>query len=289
MASVVLQPWMIPSALAPPVMMGGLALPRGAPRVVGQAYLRLQDGIGALLFGRELNTLRASLGLRRVWGVFQWWLSPELVIGLFPDWFGEPQRDWPGQIQLAGFPLHDGLPNRDVPEETIGFCRSGRPPVAFTFGTGMMHAAELFQTALEACRLAGVRGVFLTRFRAQLPDHLPPLACHCEFAPFQKLFPFCAAVVHHGGIGTVAKALAAGTPQLILPFAYDQMDNARRVLRLRAGECLAPGHRTREALAAALQRVVDPQAAVQAKAAAARFNDRSGLQQAGDLLEAFRS
>jgi UDP:flavonoid glycosyltransferase YjiC (YdhE family) len=234
--SVVLQPWMIRSISAPPVMMGGLPLPRWAPRAIGKIYFRAFDGVGALLLGRELNQLRTSLGLKRVRRIFHWWFSPELAIGMFPEWFGEPQRDWPPQIQLAGFPMNDNPPNDGVPEKTIQFCRAGNPPIAFTFGTGMMHAAELFQNAIEACRTLGARAIFLTRYRSQLPGGLPSFFHHCEFAPFQKLFPLCAAVVHHGGIGTVAKALAAGTPQLILPFAYDQMDNALRVKKLGAGD-----------------------------------------------------
>jgi len=50
--------------------------------------------------------------------------------------------------------------------------------------------------------------------RSSLPRTLPASVCVADFAPFQLLFPRCAAVVHHGGIGTVAKALAAGVPQL---------------------------------------------------------------------------
>ena len=55
------------------------------------------------------------------------------------------------------------------------------------------------------------------------------------------IFPRCAAVVHHGGIGTVAQALAAGIPQLVVPFAHDQPDNACRVRSLGAGDYIVPG------------------------------------------------
>jgi rhamnosyltransferase subunit B len=43
-----------------------------------------------------------------------------------------------------------------------------------------------------------------------------------------RLFERCSAVVHHGGIGTLAEALRAGRPAAIVPFANDQHDNARR-------------------------------------------------------------
>src|SRR5206468_929261 len=158
--------------------------------------------------------------------------------------------DWPPQIRLAGFPLKDSEADAAVPEETMKFCGAGSRPIAFTFGTGMMHAAELFQKTIEACRVLGRRAVLLTRFRSQLPRELPSFAHHCEFAPLSELFPLCEVVVHHGGIGTTANALAAGTPQLILPFAYDQMDNAVRVKRLQAGDWLKPRNRSAPALVA---------------------------------------
>jgi rhamnosyltransferase subunit B len=47
-------------------------------------------------------------------------------------------------------------------------------------------------------------------------------------APYARLFPRARAVVHHGGIGTLAEAMRAGKPMAIVPFANDQYDNARR-------------------------------------------------------------
>ena len=226
-------------------MPGGLTLPRRAPRWAGRLYWRLIDAVGGWLMGSHLTSLRASLGLKRVRRLFQWWLSPQRVIGLFPEWYGPPQSDWPPQIRLTGFPLCDGTPSRDLPTDVAEFCQAGPPPVAFTFGTGMRHAAGLFRAAAEACRLLGVRGLLLTPYAEQLPPNLSASVRRCDFAPFQELFPRCAAVVHHGGVGTAARALATGTPQLVLPWAYDQEDNAARVKRLGAGERLGPHHTER--------------------------------------------
>lgn len=41
-------------------------------------------------------------------------------------------------------------------------------------------------------------------------------------APHEALLPRCAAVMHHGGAGTTAAALRAGTPQLVCPLHFDQ-------------------------------------------------------------------
>jgi UDP:flavonoid glycosyltransferase YjiC (YdhE family) len=51
-------------------------------------------------------------------------------------------------------------------------------------------------------------------------------------APHQLLFPRAAAVVHPGGAGTLAQALRAGKPMLLVPHAHDQPDNAARAMRL---------------------------------------------------------
>jgi UDP:flavonoid glycosyltransferase YjiC (YdhE family) len=94
---------------------------------------------------------------------------------------------------------------------------------------------------------------------------------HVPFAPLREILPRCAAIVHHGGIGTTAAALAAGTPQLILPFAYDQFDNAARVERLGVGTSLPARRRGATDLAAALTRVLCDSTAQRCRAAAQRL------------------
>ena len=56
--------------------------------------------------------------------------------------------------------------------------------------------------------------------------------CICAYAPHSLLFPRAAAIVHHGGIGTLAQALRSGRPQLIVPYFADQLDNAARAAGL---------------------------------------------------------
>lgn len=254
-ANLVLQPWMIPSSIAP-AMMPKFTWLEHAPRPVWKVFWRGLDWITYVLIGRELNRLRAALGLPPIRRVLQKWLSRQLVIGMFPEWYGPPQADWPAQVQLVGFPRFDGRPNEPLPPMVEEFCRRGPPPVAFTFGTGMAHSSELFRAALNACEILGVRGIFLTKYREQLPNAMPPFAFHCGFAPFGTLLPQCAAVMHHGGIGTVAAALAAGTPQLVQPICFDQIDNGMRVKRLGAGDCLHLPRATGNRIAAALRGVM---------------------------------
>lgn len=39
-------------------------------------------------------------------------------------------------------------------------------------------------------------------------------------------------MVHHGGVGTTSQGLLGGVPTLIVPFAFDQSDNAEHARKL---------------------------------------------------------
>jgi rhamnosyltransferase subunit B len=180
-----------------------------------------------------INAFRAEKGLPPVKGIMdQWWHSPQLALGLFPEWFGAPQPDWPSQMRLTGFPLYDERGVQPLDETLVRFLDVGDKPIAFTPGSAMWHARGFFDAAVEACRILGRRGVLLTRHRGHVPPALPPGVIHVDFAPFSELLPRCAALVHHGGVGTLSQGLRAGVPHLVTPMAHDQPDNAERLERL---------------------------------------------------------
>jgi rhamnosyltransferase subunit B len=283
-ATILLQPALIPSVFEPPVM-PRFNLPRGAPRWMWSLYWRLLDAAGYFLVTRDLNRIRVSLGLPPIRRLFQWWLSPELVIGMFPDWYASPQPDWPAQMRLAGFPLFSGRSRAMLSAEVRDFCSKGSPPIAITLGTGMRHGSEFFRAAVEACRVLDKRGILLTKYPHQLPHPLPEFMLHCNFAPFQELFPLCAAVVHHGGVGTTAQALASGTPQLVLPLAWDQADNAHRVTQLQAGSSLGPSRRSARELARALAALMTPELRERCRELSARFKSSDAFEVAAAWLE----
>jgi len=76
--------------------------------------------------------------------------------------------------------------------------------------------------------MLGKRGVFLSPYLTGgvCPDAtILPVG----YVDLPLLLPHCALFVHHGGIGTLARALEAGIPQIITPLRFDQPDNARRI------------------------------------------------------------
>lgn len=74
--------------------------------------------------------------------------------------------------------------------------------------------------------LAAAHAALPPAARARLRRHATPLAAH------DLLLARCAVALHHGGSGTTAAALAAGTPQLLVPLQFDQPFWAERVAHL---------------------------------------------------------
>ena len=87
------------------------------------------------------------------------------------------------------------------------------------------------------------RAVFLTSHPEVLPagvaDGTIEGVFHCAYADLDALLPKCTAVVHGGGVGTVAAAVTHSTPQLVCPSRFDQYDNARRVKKRGVGEVVS--------------------------------------------------
>lgn len=205
----------------------------------------------------SLNSFRAELGLPPVRRVFDRWVySPDLVIGLFPDWFAAPQPDWPAQARLTGFPLIDRGNGVELPPDITAFLAAGDPPIVFTLGTAMQFADRFFNVSVEVCRRLNRRGVLLTAYADQVPRALPSDVRHFRYVPFGSLLPRAAAIVHHGGIGTLAQALRAGIPQLVTPMNFDQPDNAVRLARLGVSRTLRLNRYTPAAAAGKLAELV---------------------------------
>jgi UDP:flavonoid glycosyltransferase YjiC (YdhE family) len=204
-----------------------------------------------------VNLLRKSLGLPPVSRVYRDWIhSPDRVIGLFPDWFGNPQPDWPEQTVCTGFPLYDQADVTPLEDDLLKFLDSGEPPIAFTPGSAMRQGEEFFAVCIETCKLLGRRGLLISRHDEHLPEKLPPEILHVHYAPFSLLLPRCAAMIHHGGIGSSAQTIAAGIPQLIMPMAFDQPDNALRLKKLGVADYLSMKKFKPKSAAAALDRLL---------------------------------
>jgi UDP:flavonoid glycosyltransferase YjiC (YdhE family) len=266
-----------------------------APLVPGRIPLSLRPALYRLIdslvldreFAPRINEFRSELGLPRVRRIFASWVhSPQKTIGLFPDWFASPQRDWPAQAELTGFVVFDEA-NGELNPALSAFLDQGEPPIVVTAGTAMKHADRFFEVSIQACIELGRRALLLTRYPDQLPSRLPDGVATFTYAPFGAVLPRAAAFVHHGGIGTVAQALAAGIPQLIRPLAFDQPDNAARVQRLGAGLSIRPDHYTPRNVAKMLDELLRSEdVSAKCRLYSARIDAGAAITAACNIIEA---
>lgn len=257
-----------------PLMMGPLRIAPWVPLAVRRWLWRR---VGTHLIDPValpgVNAARAARGLAPVAGLLaHMYAVPDLSIALFPEWFARTQPDWPQPLLRTSFPLYDPDPGLAPGPELARFLAAGAAPLVFTPGTGNRQAGHYFECALRAVRRLGRRAIFLTPHPDQVPSGLPPEVLWQAYLPLRALLPQVAALVHHGGIGTTAEALRAGTPQLVAPLAHDQFDNAARVAALGVGLVLPAARLSATRLEHTLQRLLcSPTAPAQCRAVAARF------------------
>ncbi len=252
-----------------------------------KAQFWLADRLLDRIIAPELDPLRREVGLEPVRNLMHtWYFSPQLVLGLFPDWFAKPQPDWPANVQATGFPLWDQAGDETLPDDVEAFLDAGTPPLVFAPGSAMTSGAEIFAAAVDASVRLGRRAILCTKYPEQLPADLPEGIRTFGFVPFSQLLPRAAALVHHGGIGTSAQGLAAGLPQLVMPMAYDQLDNGTRLKRLGVAEIIPRkkfrGPRVAELLDGLLS---DQRVAAAARACADRMDASESLRLACEALE----
>lgn len=285
LATIAVQPAWFFSQYDPPVLHPQMGWIKTAPRFVRRLANGFMSGVMNRSLGVPIGQFRAEIGLPPLRELANWSFSPQAVVGLFPEWFAPRQPDWPSHFQYGDFPLFDEWNTAELAPEVAEFIAAGEPPIVFTPGSAMLHAQPFMRAVADACRRLNRRGMILSAFSDAGCD-LPPTVCRFAYAPLSRVLPHTAALVHHGGIGTLSPALRAGVPQLITPFAYDQPDNAWRVARLGAAEVMSMRGITGRRLAGALDRVLhSPEIAAACKQYAAKFSAKPNLDVACRAIE----
>ena len=174
-----------------------------------------------------------------------------------------------GETALTLFPASLELPATGAPVHRYRALRGEAPPlpdwwggrpgpfVYVTMGTvvgGFEMMRPAYRTILDALVdlparvLLTIGGDLAIEALGEVPAHV-----HVErFVPQDQVIPHAAAVVCHGGSGTMLGAAAAGVPLVVTPMFADQPFNAERAIA--AGSALALP--TRELAAAPLRQAL---------------------------------
>jgi UDP:flavonoid glycosyltransferase YjiC (YdhE family) len=218
--------------------------------------------------------------------------SPDLVLALFSQVIATPQRDWPGCTVVTGFVTCDRDPHGEGMEEELDrFLEAGPPPIVFTLGSSaVFEAGNFYRESAKAASALGKRAVLLVGkdLAQDIPDPLPRGVAAFPYAPYSEIFPRCAALVHSGGIGTVAQAMRAGKPSLAVSYGFDQPDNAARMARLGMGKVVPAKQYTANLAASLLREILEnPVYADRASSVGDRVRAEDGAGTACAAIERF--
>ena len=293
-------PW-VSYVLAPLSFFSGYDPPVLPPFPTLAKIQSLVPGVGRLIphfarfvtqhWPKPIYALRKDLGLPRGKNpIFDAKHSERLVLALFSRVLGDPQPDWPPSARITGFAFYDGdAGNMSLAPELEAFLAAGPPPLVFTLGSAVVMAAgDFYEVSAAAAELLGQRAVLLTGndSRNHPKRALPASICVAPYAPYSKIFPRAAAIIHQGGVGTTAQALKAGRPMLVMPYSHDQPDNARRVRHLGVAKVLQRKDYRPDAAAQKIKGLLEDAAYSERAAEVARvIAEEDGVRTAADALE----
>jgi sterol 3beta-glucosyltransferase len=242
-----------------------------------------------MLFGAAIQRWRTRvLGLRRLPADGPWAERARIpMVYGFSEHVVPRPVDWGEQIAVTGWWL-PGWPGWEPPDRLRRFVEDGDPPVYIGFGSmPVPDAAALTATLVEGVRLSGRRAV-LNAGWAGLGGDLPATILGVDEAPFDWLFPRVAAVIHHGGSGSVGFGLTHGRPSQIVPFGFDQFFWGDRIRALGVGPApLAINRLTPQRLADSITRLtLDPRMHERAAMLGERLRAEDGPALAAARIEA---
>lgn len=285
---VCLEPWYVPTSAFPTTI-----LPvRGIPRLLNRStYVLSKIWIRALLgnttaWREETLNLPRRLGhrneLKRPDGTRPTVLQP-ISRHVLPS-----STTYPDWLHTTGFwflpASYDWKPPPDLEE----FLSSGDLPVYIGFGSVVGHnPRDKAEIVAEAVRIAGVRAVIVGGQERATTVSLDKRILYIDDVPFDWLFHRVAAIVHHGGSGTIGLAAASGRPQVVCPAVYSQPFNARRMHSL--GVAPRPQNQrnlTSRGLAQAIERSVTEKSLHEhAIELSQKINSEDGLAESVRILE----
>ncbi|SMX25414.1 glycosyltransferase [Boseongicola aestuarii] len=161
------------------------------------------------------------------------WEEP--VFTAFPETF-----DGDAQAGENNPPMRVSTASSGPVPETDWTPKGERPLVYMTFGTvaaGFGQKGHLYQLVLDALAQTDTE-ILLTvgpNFDISSLENVPGNVDVRSFVPQAAVFPHAAAILCHGGSGTLLGGFGAGLPQVVTPLFADQFDNARRAERAGLG------------------------------------------------------
>ncbi len=260
---------------------------RGLGAPLNQVIIQLLKAV-TKSWAEPIHQLRKELGLSQInYNPLVDKSSACLVLAMFSCILAKPQPDWDKKNVVTGFTFYEGDLNQGkLPLQLQQFLDTGEAPIVFTLGSAaVMVPGTFYQESVRAATQLNRRAVLLIGKNTS-PDDLSKDIIAIDYVPYSQIFPHACAIVHQGGIGTTAQALRAGRPTLIMPYSYDQPDNAARVKRLGTSRTIDRSQYTAVRVARELQALLEnPKYATKAAEIGRIIQMENGVNIACDAIE----
>lgn len=249
-----------------------------------------RDGEHLVHFGDHIRSFRTSLGLPAAPSA----LPPgsDHILAAFSSHFCQPDTQQFPNIDVTGFWFHDRPEWRYWRPDPLleRFVEKGPAPLVLSFSSLPLSDAEsVLRMHAHAAMLLGRKLVVLSGWagfqKKDIPHDCREYVHVTGELPHAWLFKRSAAVIHHGGIGTLARAMQCGTPSLIEPYGNDQFFNAWRAVKLGIGVAAHPHWMTPTTLAGLIEKkVLSADICLRARKMANMISQEHGVQHAADLV-----
>lgn len=179
-----------------------------------------------------INKNRNKLGLTPIKDVWSHWLGENVIIACDKELIAA-REGVAFPFTQTGFML---LPSKNnLPENVEVFLNSGKPPIYIGFGSNPIVSREKYTRMFEQVRDSTGQRLIVYKGWADLPETNSRDILYVDEMPFEFLFPRLAAIIYHGGTGTLAAVARAGIPQAAFPFMGDQFENQKQIVKLGLG------------------------------------------------------
>ena len=216
------------------------------------------------------------------------------ILGSSP-YFSIPTNE-NSHYQQTGFWFYEDPTWQDwQPSETLRqFVETNSKHLFLTFSSiPVVDPRHVLEVHIRAAQKLG-RGLIVQRGWANFNESLvpediePKSVMFVDFMPQDWLLSNVAAIIHHGGVGTIARALRNSCPMLVEPLGNDQFFNAKRILALKVGTAVHPHKITSDGLAKILEtKVLTEEVKLNTQYLSEKIQAENSLEKACTLIESW--
>ncbi len=221
--SIVYSTCMIPSRIHPPALMPLQTLPTWLNKLCWWG----NEVAANTVLNSALNLSRQAHGMSPTKFSRQFYNETPFIVAADAELLPMDPA-WGGRHSFANFILFSD--KTSLAPDLEEWLDQGEPPIYIGFGSMQGHGIDrVARILIDALTELNMRCLIASGWSNLDNFNLPDNWKIIKDAPHEKLFPRVRVIVHHGGSGTMARALKAGVSQVIVPLLLDQFYHAHKL------------------------------------------------------------